>query len=678
MKLYNKSILMLAVGLTMTACSDFLDKEPTDQGTEAITFKTPEQFEQAANRLYCFGGKWDVKFELNLDTSGIGANDAGTTGESHGTWGFGGHRECNILLEKAASYAGPLEDMTASHPIATSVGTAYFFRAWHHFNQLRTFGGVPIIDHVIDTSDPVVYGKRNSRYEVAYLVMNDLKRAVDLLPKRSTLSGLENRGKLTREGAQGFLARVALYEATWEKYTPSIGIDLDGDGESVGAGKFKPEGYPSVEEWLALARDMSKAVIDEAERGTFALWDECSDTGLSYYYLFNLDDANGNIANYKGVGKATNKEFIINNPYDVDLKKGGSNLAYTVTTGQSSNISAWFGESFVCSNGLPIHLSTSSSYQDAYYNEEFGGYDTFEGEFENRDMRFIGCIIPPYKVTWTAATEYGDPMTALGNPYPEPLFPEPSDSWNPSDPANVSKRGVYTPMIGVNSTHNGYGCRKYLIEGAGRSTNQESADWPVLRLAEVHCIYAEAVCELGNGAISDADLDFSINKNRARAKVARLTNSLIAGKFDAGWFNFATGSYECHAMTMLDEIRRERTCELFAENFRMDDLKRWGIAHINLNGRKLGRRILGTAYTNPANTVNGPSNVSNYYGEPAYNPQTRPLQYGMASEDPASPDYGRPIATRAENCFWNVRQYLDFIPEGQRRLNPNLTQKPGW
>ena len=33
------------------------------------------------------------------------------------------------------------------------------------------------------------------------------------------------------------------------KYTPSIGIDLDGDGESVGAGKFKPEGYPSVEEW---------------------------------------------------------------------------------------------------------------------------------------------------------------------------------------------------------------------------------------------------------------------------------------------------------------------------------------------------------------------------------------------------------------------------------------------
>ncbi len=51
MKLYSKSIMALAVGLTMTACSDFLDKEPLDQGTDAIAFKNPTQFEQAANRL---------------------------------------------------------------------------------------------------------------------------------------------------------------------------------------------------------------------------------------------------------------------------------------------------------------------------------------------------------------------------------------------------------------------------------------------------------------------------------------------------------------------------------------------------------------------------------------------------------------------------------------------------
>ena len=41
---------------------------------------------------------------------------------------------------------------------------------------------------------------------------------------------------------------MLLYEATWEKYVPSIGYDLDGDGQKEGAGTAKPEGYrpPSV------------------------------------------------------------------------------------------------------------------------------------------------------------------------------------------------------------------------------------------------------------------------------------------------------------------------------------------------------------------------------------------------------------------------------------------------
>ena len=57
-------------------------------------------------------------------------------------------------------------------------------------------------------------------------------------------------------------------------------------------------------------------------------------------------------------------------------------------------------------------------------------------------------------------------------------------------------------------------------------------------------------------------------------------------------------------MTMMDEVRRERMVELHGEGFRLDDLKRWGIAHINLTGQKLGRKILGTYYSNPDNKVN--------------------------------------------------------------------------
>ena len=123
---------------------------------------------------------------------------------------------------------------------------------------------------------------------------------------------------------------------------------------------------------------------------------------------------------------------------------------------------------------------------------------------------------------------------------------------------------------------------------------------------------------------------------------------------------------------MLDEIRRERACELFAEGFRMDDLKRWGIAHINLKGQKLGRRILGTAYTTHY------VNQMEFSGTPCYDPDTRPLLYGIFTENASDPDYGRAIANLAANTFYTQKDYLDPLPLDQIRLNPQLKQNPGW
>lgn len=47
----NRIFLASAMTFSLSACSSFLDKEPLSQGTEAIVFKNPEHFEQAANAL---------------------------------------------------------------------------------------------------------------------------------------------------------------------------------------------------------------------------------------------------------------------------------------------------------------------------------------------------------------------------------------------------------------------------------------------------------------------------------------------------------------------------------------------------------------------------------------------------------------------------------------------------
>ena len=604
--------------------------------------------------------------DRNLDISGLGSNGGGTAPESSGSWGgpYGQIRDCNILLEKAEEYAGD------KNAISHAVGTAHFFRAWQYFKLLKTYGGVPIADHSLDLTDPTLQAPRNSRYEVANFIINDLKEAVKLLTKEKDIPDAD-KGKISKEAAQSFLARVALYEGTWEKYVPSIGYDLDGDGTNSGAGTAKPEGYPSVTELLTLAKTMSKDVITEAETGTFKLWNECD--SLSYYYLFNIDDAEGNIPNFKGKGKATNKEFIIYRKYDFNIAKPNKNISHTVIVGLATSISQQFGESFLCRNGLPIRICYTGNMANAQNNPQFEGYKTFVGEYRNRDYRFISCTYIPDRTFWSSRVEDGRQLTATGKPYPDPVFPQNDEVYNPGDPAYSSSCGVFKPTLRNNSTASGYGSRKYLIEGANRPSNTESADYPNLRLAEVHCIYAEATCELNGGNISDEDLDFSINKNRARARVAPLTNALIANVWDAGYWDYEQNKTVCKKMNMLDEIRRERACELFGEGHRMDDLKRWGIAHINLVGQKLGHYVLGTAYETEK------ANSAQYFGEPCYYPEKYPLRYGIyEGTGKNDPDYGRSIANDPTTLNFIQRDYLTPLPLDQMRLNTNLKQNPGW
>lgn len=682
MKTRYISALLLALTMVGTSCSDFLDREPLDAGTSAIYYKNVEQFKQAANGLYNLegwknynGGTIYDKLDRGSDLDALTSDGGGSAPEGDYRWDrpYSYIYGCNVLLEKADEYTGSDKE---SAEFKQSVGTAYFFRAWQHFYLLQTFGGVPIADHVFDVKDPVLYGPRNSRYEVAKFIIDDLEKAIPLLPKAGDglVSG-DNGGKITQEAAKAFLARVCLYEGTWEKYVPTIGYDLDGDGTNVGAGSTKPDGYPSVTDLLTKAKNNADDVMKVSGPGKqFELWNEC-DT-LSYYYLFNIDDQDGNLSNFNGVGKTTNKEFIISVKYDYNVKRAGINIAHTYC-GQVEPvpINANFGRSFLCRNGLPIRISYTGEMKDAQDNPQFGGYDTFVGEYRNRDYRFISTTFVPDRKTWMSDRDYGNPNTTAGQPYDTPVFPK--DEYDPSDPAFSSKAAIFRPTLLDGGTFNGYGCRKYMPEGAGRAENTHSADMPLLRLAEVYLIYAEATCELGGGNISDADLDKSINLLRDRAGVAHLTNALIENVWDAGWWDNKQNKTVCHKMNMLDEIRRERACELFGERLRMDDIKRWGIAKENMTGQKLGRKVYGTAYTTSI------ANDATYHGQPCYQEDKHPLTYGVMGDanhpcDVNDPDYGRSIANIAGNMLFGNREYLAPLPLNQLRLNNALKQNPDW
>lgn len=345
-----------------------------------------------------------------------------------------------------------------------------------------------------------------------------------------------------------------------------------------------------IDEFLTDATNLCKEIMDQ---GGYSLWNYNSTVGMineSYFYLFNLEDAGSNPG---GLTKASNNEFILYGVYDVTLRTGGQNLS--LTSGNSGN-SRKMMDMFLCTDGLPPSKSPL-----------FQGYHAVGDEYKNRDLRILGYI---------GAAPTNAPLTT----------------------------GVA-----------GYGNRKYVAYkyGTYRNANQESANYSIIRLAEVYLMYAEAIIEK-NGTISDAELNASINKIRARAGVASLTNTLVT----------------TNGLNMKEEIRRERTLELYHEGFRYYDLKRWGIAEVELNQSICGQVIGGASYPTAYRDVTGAATA-------AYQPST--FVNGEEIVQTAKGPLNCVVIESKSNLRFSKTNYLWPIPQGQIDLSKNiLKQNPGY
>jgi hypothetical protein len=631
-------------GFLLTGCEDYLDQDPQDEVTESVYFETAEQFEYAANYFYK-----RIEFEDGDETSDLSNNLTYDWGYGQGTvsaatqdddWddNYTYIRYNNQLIEKADEYSGDFSE------IEESVGAAYFFRAWHHWKLLKKFGGVPIVTSVLDVDSEEVTGPRNSRYEVVYQILEDLDLAIDYLPAFDEISD-DDYGKVSIEAARSLKARVCLFEATYEMYAD---LDyLDGDGSSAGAGTTKPTDYPSSTEMLTEAKAQAEAVMNT---GTFELWDHQADMGSAYsdefseeyndrtlFYLFCLEDAQSNPGGYS---KASNNEYIFQTIYDYTYAQINENLTHSKPHTPSRKLM----DMYLCTDGLPIQFSSVFDTDTAFIN--------MTGEFQNRDLRLVGLVQEPLKEYWGwggstngGGAQYGVAFEDAGTDYDYTYVP------NLDSPSN--------------SRNLGYTGRKFTTEHIERETQEESYNYPLIRYAEVLLIYAEATCELGGGTISDDDLDKSINLIRARAGVADLTNDLIAPYDD---------------LEMLEEIRRERAIELFGENFRFDDLKRWGIAAEELGYNICVTYIQYDGTSCEYETAENPKDPGNLiYDESVWT-------YGLTTEEETPSTYagiastkpGALIVSPSSDRLFSTRHYLDAIPTEQIDLNPNLVQNPGW
>ncbi|WP_245893628.1 RagB/SusD family nutrient uptake outer membrane protein [Sphingobacterium gobiense] len=140
-----------------------------------------------------------------------------------------------------------------------------------------------------------------------------------------------------------------------------------------------------------------------------------------------------------------------------------------------------------------------------------------------------------------------------------------------------AKVGQFASMVSSNSYSNtGYWTKKLvhyqnIIEAPNRYT-VEAYPWPVMRLADLYLLYAEALNE-AQGPSSDA-LNW-INLVRERAGLESVENS---------WSQYSTQPSKYTSQEGLrDIIRRERMIELAFEGKRFWDIRRWKIGETVLN-----------------------------------------------------------------------------------------------
>ena len=91
------------------------------------------------------------------------------------------------------------------------VGEAKFLRAYYYFRLCRVFGGMPLIDYVIDSSDKW-HKKRATQDETYAFIIKDLEDAESALPKKSSYKA-EDLGRATKGAAQAMLLKANLYRA---------------------------------------------------------------------------------------------------------------------------------------------------------------------------------------------------------------------------------------------------------------------------------------------------------------------------------------------------------------------------------------------------------------------------------------------------------------------------------
>jgi len=577
-RIYKSLIAIFSVALfagSLTSCEDYLDKEPDSDVKPEEAFKNFRNFQGFVEQLYnSIPNKttnyWNTTFNWGEDEI-LSANNAdfyvtpqmdkGDFKAYYTAWGgnlsylygnsddinandrFKHHiwndswyciRKCNLGLENLDLFVdGTQEELNVIK------GQLLFFRGWWYEELMNWWGGMPYLERVPGAAE-VLNDPRLSFQECAQKAAADFMAAAELLPDNWDKSSVgaatsgQNKLRITKATALAYAGKVLLFASS----------PLNEHGAQLGGSKT----YDYNKEIAKQAAEALGKSIANIESGAspYALCDYYDPADYEAIYNHDRKAVTGNCFSdiFYTVDHGFQQSGSVEAMMRGSLFSQENDARWGFATSWGSNVDGLFMGSMVqmptanyvnyaygMANGLPI-------------TDPESGFNP-EQPFKDRDPRFYHDIV------------FDGEMYINGTP----------TGFENQKYATLHTGGVQRDVSVGSRT--GYFCQK-LVPHQGNKVDGWTDQWgrgfkcylPYMRVAEVYLMYAEA-CAAAGGASYKASscthtAEDAINVVRDRVGVGHVAAKYVANE-----------------KLFMDEIRRERACELAFEGFRFNDLQRW-------------------------------------------------------------------------------------------------------
>ena len=557
---------ILCLGMTVTSCNDFLDRPPLDQVPPTSYYLTADQLGTFPINYYTSifpnnSGWWAGVATFDDGTDNQAARGGNTSMFLQDQWkvptsggiGMNNIRNVNKFINENEPKIAEGKVSGDANLINQYMGEAYFIRAMLYYDKLQAYGDFPIqLTELKVEDDLVTPNKRQPRNLVARQILSDMDKAIEKLQV-----DFAKKVRINKYAALAMKSRMALYEATFEKYHRGTGR-VPGDANWPGKNKewnknFTINQDDEVNFFLDQAIDAAKKVCDAVPLktknshvmnpsivGLYNGWN-------AYYDMFASPD----LSKYP--------EVLLWRQFNSDI-----NVAHLTSNklrgGAATGWTRGLVESFLMKNGLPIYASGSG----------YNGDTTIDMVKKDRDERLQLFL-------------FGE-SDILG------IDQKSIDLVNEKRPAGTAPiDNIKFNVAGLFATDQasrdvtGYRQRKFYNYDPAMQLGQTFSDVDgqiIIRVEEAMLNYIEA-SYLRTGSL-DATATGYWTALRARAGITAPISTTIAATDMTKEADVNRPSYDWAAFSAghpvdatLYSIRRERRSEFAGEGLRNDDLIRW-------------------------------------------------------------------------------------------------------